>query len=1418
MSPGTNDNGETGHRLQFHVLGAVQVLDPDDAAIDVGGSKPRLVLVQLLLSPNRVVSTDALVDALWGEDPPPTARRSLQSHVARLRAALGGDAGPVVSQPPGYVLRVDEEQIDLWRSEQLVREARAVLASNPRRARDLARRARQEWTGQPLADLVAYDQLAAQRRRLDRLGLDLIELEVDAELAAGDLVEVIHHLESLVLDRPEHEPFWARLMTAHYRLGRQSDALETFQRARTALVESLGIDPSPELQRLEMAILGQAAELDNVRGEACPYKGLASYQLDDADLFYGRDQLVAELLDAVRASSFVVVVGKSGSGKSSALRAGLVNELETRKLDGIRHPCVITPGTAPLRSIYQVPRLVDLVIVDQFEELFTLTDDEATQREFVRLLLTRVNDGTGRVVVSLRADFYGHCTQLAELAPLLARRQVVVGPLTEQELRAVITRPAEKAGLVVASELVDRIVTEAADRTGALPLVSHALVETWHRRTDGQLTLDGYRDAGSIAGAIARTAERVYDSFQPGQRVHVEHLFLRLVEPGDGTDHARRKVPYAQLEGSSIDREEIDLLVDARLLTAGTEGIEIAHEALIVAWPRLRSWIDDDRDGIRMHRHLTSAATAWDELGRDEGELYRGARLSAVLSWVGDAAPDLSDLERDFIDAAVAMSDTHLRQQMRTNRRLRILAAASIAGVVVAAVGIVLAISKANDADRRRAQAEAAQLVVTTRAHPELSNSAELQLAVAADHRASTLATQSLLLDAIGRDPGFTPRGNLGVELTGSPPVSSTGGVLLGMDNNAVVVVIDAKTLEFRPNQVRLLRPGTLVAVVDTGRRLLGVSATLETVDLATGRTVGPPPGVTLPAGPPEVGLSPDGTTLAVANDSDQSGTQGGITLYDVATGRRRLIMDPLGGGSFSKVTFSPDGRYVLAVVDDSRAAVWDTTTGKGDFASPSAEPVTITRMAMAPSSKLIAVGRQDGSVEMSTVDELGSWNPPRVLVSPHRDEITWIDFDSHGAHMVSTSRDGTAAVWDTTTGKLAARPRGPFPESLNAATFFRPDTSTNLVTIVANGRILEWDMRQDAPLSTTVPGVNIGAPVSASPGNRVLVSTPTGATAYDPSDGTHQDLPQFATSDTPPGLVGAGRAITGIAVSADGTRFVAVYDDGRLELRDAASGDLVTAFRRPAHPAAYYRLPPPSEPMITLNRGGTRVAYQDALDQIDVVDDKGRYVDTIDPFRLSFVLDFPTTPRALQALDLNDEGSEFVVSTNFGEALWFDANGVNASQIAPSGKGYDARFVSGDRVETIGGGEVQIIDPRTREAIPQFSVTKDATRLAVDRTGRLFATANGTGIQLWDAASATSIGAALPIRDLSSAPPIRFSADGHYLLVSGSEESTWINVWTQDWAQIACRLVTEPLSPAERALASLGQSEPCTFTLQSLG
>jgi WD40 repeat protein len=645
------------------------------------------------------------------------------------------------------------------------------------------------------------------------------------------------------------------------------------------------------------------------------------------------------------------------------------------------------------------------------------------------------------------------------------------------------------------------------------------------------------------------------------------------------------------------------------------------------------------------------------------------------------------------------------------------------------------------------------------------------------------------LLDAIAQDPGFAVGKGVQVTLTGNTPISANGGVLLGIDDQLVGAVLDATTLEPRPT--RPLRPSPSV-VVDTGSRLLGViiGSSLETVDLETGEIVGRLPSVTARSW--QVGISHDGTTLAIANDTDASGTQAGVSLYDVATGRRLVSMSVGDGAAVRDVAFSPDGRHVMAVVDESRPVVWEIVTGN-QLVVESPEKAAITRLAMSPSGNQIALGRDDGLVEMWTLDDRAQWQPLDIR-SLHHGSISWIDFDQDGGRMISTSRDGVAVVWDTITGKLATRPRT-FTERELSMSFFRPGSASSLVSIDTDGRTWDWDLQRDVSLVTTVSGANLGATVSASPGTSVLVPSPGGVVAYSPSGGAAHEVP-FNSGDTPK---------RSIVASADGTRIVVAYVDGRLELRDALSGNLIIAIVRNVHSLEYDEsLLPRGELMIALDRSGARVAFVGSDERIQVVDDDGTLVDDIS---------LSSQRQNVQAIDLSDDGSGLVISTQAGEAIWYDLEGIDASTIAPKGTGFDAHFLSDYRVAVVGAGGAQIIDPRSRRTTTRFNFGTDLRRFAVDSTGRLLATVDGSGaVQIWDAHVGARIGDALHIRNVSSSVPIQFSADGHYLLVSGLNETTWVDVWTADWLRVGCSLVTDRLSSVDlgRYLGSSGEAESC--------
>uniref|UniRef100_UPI00130265F7 ATP-binding protein n=1 Tax=Crossiella equi TaxID=130796 RepID=UPI00130265F7 len=384
---------------------------------------------------------------------------------------------------------------------------------------------------------------------------------------------------------------------------------------------------------------------------ASPYAGLAPYRQEDAALFFGRDDVVADLLARLERHPVVALFGASGAGKSSTLLAGLLPRLADRTV------VVCTPGEDPWRSCAQAlaeplgrragglredlrddpaalgAALRELVaepgqvvlVVDQFEELFTLCA-EAERSAFIEAL-GAVGGDRCRVVLGVRADFYPHCAAHPGLVAVLREGVVPLGSMSAADLRRAVTGPANAAGCAVEVDLVAHLVSGAAAEPGVLPLLSHALAETWRRRKGNTLTLAGFQATGGLAHALANTAETVHNGLTEEQRGLCRQLFRRLTAPGEGTGDTKRRVAHTELDPPSAELAE--RFTTARLLVADEHGVELAHEALLSAWPRLRGWLVQDRDGLRVQRDLSYAATEWDRLDRDPGALYRGVRLAA---------------------------------------------------------------------------------------------------------------------------------------------------------------------------------------------------------------------------------------------------------------------------------------------------------------------------------------------------------------------------------------------------------------------------------------------------------------------------------------------------------------------------------------------------------------------------------------------------------------------------------------------------------------------------------------------------------------------------------------------------------------------------------------------------------------------
>ena len=473
-----------------------------------------------------------------------------------------------------------------------------------------------------------------------------------ADVPVGWLVEA-----SGGVPRRAHElsSQWARREAAR-RVGAVADRAEAGREQLRSIQDEL----TGDVEALQAADerLARAGQ-DDAR-IVCPYKGLASFDVADAAYFFGRERLVAELVARLVGATLLGVVGPSGSGKSSVLRAGLLPALASGVLPGSEDwgQALIRPGEHPLRELAQALAAVEgreriVIAVDQFEETFTNCTDEEERAAFIAELVSAITDRDGRYVVlmALRADFYGRCADYTGLSKPLASNHVLVPSMQRDELRRAVERPAERVGLRVDPELTDALVADVREEPGALPLLQTALLELWQRRDGRRMRYSVYEASGGVRGAVARLAEDAFGQLDERQQVLARGVLMRLASEGESGAVERRRVPLAELETDSSEElaRAVALLTDRRLLTATAGSIELAHEALLREWPRLRDWVAENREGLRIHRGLGSAAREWQALDRDEGALYRGTRLTEASEWAAANPEALNEVERRFL-------------------------------------------------------------------------------------------------------------------------------------------------------------------------------------------------------------------------------------------------------------------------------------------------------------------------------------------------------------------------------------------------------------------------------------------------------------------------------------------------------------------------------------------------------------------------------------------------------------------------------------------------------------------------------------------------------------------------------------------------------------------------------------------------
>jgi WD40 repeat protein/DNA-binding SARP family transcriptional activator len=858
----------------------------------------------------------------------------------------------------------------------------------------------------------------------------------------------------------------------------------------------------------------------------CPFKGLASFEAADAPYFFGRERLVAELVAQLVGAPLLGVIGPSGSGKSSVVRAGLLPALANGVLPGSETWAqeVMRPGEHPLGALNAALEHTGsrrfVLVVDQFEETFTACRDERERGAFIGHLV-RAADGDGRVVIALRADFYGRCAEYPALARALAGNQVLVGPMQPEELRRAITCPAQRVGLTVEDDLVGAIVADVQDAPGALPLLSTALLELWQRRDGRRLRLASYAETGGVRGAVARLAEEAFSHLDAEQQVLARRLLLRLVEVDDDGAVERRRLALAELGGGEDVEHVLDLLADRRLVTISEGTAELAHEALLREWPRLRGWIDEDREGLRIERGLRAGAREWRRVGKDDGALYRGARLAEASDWSSRAGHALPDDEREFL-AASAARERHDRATRR--RRLTVAFGGLAIGLLLIAIVAAVAIDQRNAAQNERDMATSRALGLQSQQlaedDPEQAASvamlaldmAPTREAAAALREATSAFRQRAVVRADTTDAWtatVSPDGNRmvtggtdGVVLlwdvetgtrvgrwsAGHTVVSASsyapggGTIALGFGNGTVVITdaaLGSRRIVARVKDQKVRS----IAFTGDGRRLVAAFADgairVLTVD-------GNEPPLLLDGHEGEVlsvDVSRDGERIA------SSGADGSVRLWNVQDGTHRILHRE--AGSKWDVALSPDGDWTLAAGDDGWVRRWNVRTGHEAARTGGGESPLYT-VAFSDDGERFAAGGEDGVVRVwadagtppvavlrgqrSRVYDVGFVPQSDTVVTAGDDGTvrlwdasglqSWtvpggamsMDFNRDGSLLATTSDDGTVRVWDTATTRLRARLPGP-PGYMTAK--FAPSGETLVVANEEASLVRTWPIAE---------------------------------------------------------------------------------------------------------------------------------------------------------------------------------------------------------------------------------------------------------------------------------------------------------------------------------------------------------------------
>jgi len=925
----------------------------------------------------------------------------------------------------------------------------------------------------------------------------------------------------------------------------------------------------------------------------CPYRGLLAFEAGDRRLFFGREQVVADLLERVAPGRLLAVVGASGSGKSSLLRAGVLAAVQAGELPAAHSARLIAPGAEPPLDLADGEH--DLLIVDQFEELFTQCHDAERREQFIRALLSR----RGPVVIGLRADFYGEVSADAELAGAIARNQVLLVPMRDDDLQRAIAEPARLSGLRLEPGLIDLVLRDVAGEPGALPLMSHALRETWERRDGRTLTVDAYHESGGVSSAVAQTADAVADETPEPDRPLLRNIFLRLTELGDDAEDTRRRVLIDELvpQGSSDNavRTLLGRLAAARLVILDHGTAEVAHEVLIRRWPTLRGWLEEDRDGIRLHRRLGDAARLWEASGREPADLYRGTRLDASVEWAAANDGRLNSTERDFLTASVDESARTERRQLRENRRLR---RALIAGaaLLVATLGL-LAFALVSRRDAVRAGATARSQAIAAQAESQVVRDPQraLLLARVALQTAPTAAAKLAVSEALDANTVRAQLPSFGVqacETSNYLYLLDHGRVAVDNDCNGEVVFADLVHKRIS-RRIRVGRTSTDMVLDPTGRTLtVATGRSLVDLDVRSGRVhhvlTAPFPITYVAIGAPGRYLAiTDGVTVALVDPrthrlrviahgdasvnsvvrmrwasrgdlliatSGQSRGQGdllpGLSTLNVVNGKRTGIPLPVPLHHLASIGFfniSPDlktwfitGTDINVNNNGEVAKTWGVDARTRRVRWVATGPVGAAANSVQPSldGRLVGVGYSQGAIDVLDV------KTGRLVVrdaSSSSIVAGWMAFPPGNRSLVTVTLDGVIRVW-ATRGSELLRLQAPADPAVDFT-----DDGKNLVLVGDRSEIVDWRTGRVVRRFPGFPTESVfntcnSACFAASPGLKRL-------TYLDPTSATPRIIEIDGRSGRRIASVTVPR-LDAQGVAPDGQIAIAYVDGDRLEAR----------------------------------------------------------------------------------------------------------------------------------------------------------------------------------------------------------------------------------------------------------------------------